>query len=173
MAFKMKKDTTSKPNTVVFTAIGSDDKVLFTKELDATTLSDEIRAKLILHGISQKVGDSYAGAGGDDVADPLAYTEEAIDETIAQLVAGDWKASGPGGPRVSDLAQAVAALNGQPVEAVAEELKAASDEARKKLRKKPAIAAKIAEIAAQKAVERAKRLAEAAAKEAAKEAEAA
>lgn len=164
MAFRMKKTIDAEKGTVTFQALGNEDAVLFEEIVELARLTEANQRHAPLHGISQKVGDSYAGAGGDDVADPLEFTRQAIVDTREQLYTGEWKSAGVGGPRVSDLAQAISQLNGEPIEKVVEDLKGATDEQRKKLRKKPAIAAKIAAIAAQKAVERANRLAEAAAK---------
>ena len=33
--------------------------------LDLSTLSEEIQSELMIHGALQKIGDSYASAGGD------------------------------------------------------------------------------------------------------------
>lgn len=127
---------------------------------DLSKVSPEIMRRLALHGASQKVGDSYAGAG--ESADPAAYAEQAVAETIAQLYAGDWRVTAAGGPRVSDLATAIARLSGQSVEAVTEQLAKASDEQKKELRKHPQVAATLAAIKAENAAKRAAKLAEAA-----------
>lgn len=124
---------------------------------DLSKVSADIVRRLALHGASQKIGDSYAGAG--DSADPAAYAEQAAGETIAQLVAGDWRASSGGGPRVSDLAVAMSRLNGKPVEEVVESLSKATDEQKKELRKHPKIAATLAAIKAENAAKRAAALA--------------
>lgn len=127
---------------------------------DLSKVSPEILQRLALHGASQKIGDSYAGAG--DSADPAAYAEQAANETIAQLYAGDWRVTVSGGPRISDLAAALSRLSGKVVEAVVESLKAATDEQKKELRKRPKVAAMLAAIKAENAAARAKKLAEAA-----------
>lgn len=127
---------------------------------DLGKVSPEILRRLALHGASQKIGDSYAGAG--DSADPAAYAEQAAGETIAQLIAGDWRVTAAGGPRISDLANALSRINGQPVEAVVEGLSKATDEQKKELRKHPQVAAVLAAIKAENAAARAAKLAEAA-----------
>lgn len=129
---------------------------------DLSKVSPEILNRLALHGASQKIGDSYAGAG--DESDPVAYAEAAANDVIAQLYAGDWRVTATGGPRVSDLAQAISQLSGQTVEAVTAGLNKATDEAKKKLRKQPKIAAQLAQIKATNAAARAAKLAEAAGK---------
>lgn len=74
------------------------------------TLADlpaDIVTRLAVHGLSQKIGDSYAGAAKD--ANPLKYAKDAVTETIAQLVAGTWRiAAAAGEPRVTQLSRAVA-----------------------------------------------------------------
>lgn len=122
----------------------------------------------LIHGNSQKVGDSYAGAKAEE--NPLAFAKSACAETIAQVLKGDWRAARESGPRVTDLAvafQRVSTAQGQPItieEAVA--FLGGLDEAQtKEFRKKPKIAAALAAIAAEKATKKAAALAEAAAKE--------
>jgi hypothetical protein len=131
-----------------------------TAVFDIAKVSADIAKRLALHGASQKVGDSYAGAG--EAADPVAYAEQAAGETIAQLVAGDWRVTSAGGPRVSDLAAALSRLNGQPVEVITEQLAKATDDQKKDLRKIPQVAAALAAIKAESAAKRAAKLAEAA-----------
>jgi len=126
----------------------------------AKCTGDALR-RLPLHGISQKAGDSYAGAG--DSADPAAYAEAAVLEVQKQLYAGEWRATSAGGPRTSDLATAISRLNGKPVEEVVESLGKATDEQKKELRKHPQIAATLAAIKAENAAKRAATLAEKAA----------
>lgn len=155
MAFKMKKTVDVEAQTVGFAAIGADDTVLHSVLFDLSKVKPEIVLRLALHGASQKIGDSYAGAGGDDVADPLAFTKEAIAATIKQLYDGDWRTAAVGGPRISDLAVAISQLTGQSVEAVSETLAEATAEQQKAMQKEPRIAAKLAEIRAKRAAEKA------------------
>jgi hypothetical protein len=102
--------------------VGPEGVVLGSLTLDALGMTEAaIRAlpgivqRLIVHAISQKVGDSYAGAG--DAESPLAFAKQAIAETIKQLIDGDWRVTQPGGIRVSLLARALARATGQTVEA--------------------------------------------------------
>ena len=125
---------------------------------DGSKVSDEIRKRLYLHGASQKCGDSYAGAG--DAADPVAYAKEAVRDTIAQLYAGDWRVTGPSGPRVSDLATAIARLKGMSIEEATAIVESLNDDQKKLTKKHPQVAATLAVISAERAAARASKLAE-------------
>lgn len=128
--------------------------------------------RLAVHGASQRVGDSYAGAVKDAKElglSVLDYTKQTVRDSIDQLYKGTWRVNAGGGPRVNDLAMAIARVTGEPLEGeegTVAYVGAMTDEDKKVERKKPAIAAALASIAAEKAVERANRLI-AAAKEAA------
>lgn len=95
-------------------------------EFNVNELSDTIQKFLKCHGAIQKVGDNYAGAGGDmDKAWGLCK------EMIAQLKEGIWETRGQGGEgavRISLLAEAVARIKNQPVEDVRKALAAAAPE---------------------------------------------
>jgi hypothetical protein len=122
--------------------------------------------RLAIHGASQKIGDSYAGVAKE--SDPLAMAKANVKDTIAQIYAGTWRVNAGGGPRVNDLAVAMARVTGEPLEGddgTIAFVAAMSDDDKKAMRKKPKIAAALAAIAAEKAAERAKKLAEAAEKE--------
>jgi len=67
--------------------------------------------RLALHGISQKVGDSYANAAKAE--NPLTFVRDAIKETIEQIVKGEWRITTAGGIRVSLLARALARATGK------------------------------------------------------------
>lgn len=109
----------------------------------------EIQRELLMHGLLQKVGDSYSGAKGN--------YESAIASAqgvITQLREGKWTAgrsTGEKGPRVGELAEAVARIQKKPVAEVAAILEKADDEKRKALRSHPAVKAAIAAIRAEKA----------------------
>ncbi len=132
-----------------------------TESFELSKTRADIQNRLALHGASQKIGDSYAGAG--DEADPLAYAKEAVKDTIAQLYAGDWRVTAAGGPRISDLATALSQISGKTLEECVARVGEMTDEAKKVARKHPAVAAKLAEISAQKAAAKATKLAAAAA----------
>ena len=130
---------------------------------DVSRVSDAVRARLALHGASQKIGDSYAGAGDDEIADPLAYAKERVADTIAQLYAGDWRtvSTGTGGI----LAEAMAAVSGKSREECAEALAGMSDDEKKDLRKKKKIAAALGRIKLSRDAARVARLEKLAAEE--------
>lgn len=122
--------------------------------------SPDIASRLALHGASQKIGDSYAGAGEAD--DPLGYAKASVEQVIAQLVAGDWRVAAVGGPRVTDLATALSRATGQSIEAATETVNEMDNGQKKALRKHPKIALELATITAERAKARAESLAEAA-----------
>lgn len=81
------------------------------------SLPKDVVTRLALHGLSQKIGDSYAGAASAER--PFAYAVEAIKETIAQLMRGEWRvAAVAGGPRATLLARAIARATGQALESI-------------------------------------------------------
>lgn len=61
----------------------------------------------LLHGISQKVGDSYANA--KNAADPVAWAQDQVKTLISSIKQGIWNAgrTGEGAVRVSLLARAM------------------------------------------------------------------
>lgn len=64
-------------------------------------LNADIQARLICHGLEQKLGDAAAGKQGDEAFDGVMAVYE-------RLIAGDWaKAREAAGPRPSMVAQAV------------------------------------------------------------------
>lgn len=135
-----------------------DDKMEET--FDLSKVNDETKLRLMIHGASQKVGDSYAGAAKAE--NPLDFAKESVKETIAQLYAGDWRAAGAGvgGPRTTDLATALARVTGKTVEQAAAYIDTLADEEKKALKAKGKVAAALAAITAERAAERAKKLAE-------------
>lgn len=150
-----KKSVDAEKQLVVFTFDDGSSETF-----DMAQVSDEISGRLALHGASQKIGDSYAGAG--DAADPLAYAKEAVRDTIAQLYAGDWRVTGPSGPRISDLASAISRLKGMSIEEATKIVDSLSDEQKKLTKKHPQVAATLAVISAERAALRAAKLAESA-----------
>jgi hypothetical protein len=83
------------------------------------SLPADVVTRLAVHGLSQKLGDSYANAAKQP--NPLAWAKEAAKETLDQLLAGTWRvAAAAGEPRVTQLARAVARAFGISVEAAVE-----------------------------------------------------
>lgn len=121
-------------------------------------LPQAMLVRLALHGIAQKVGDSYAGVGGE--TDPEKAAIDAITATLEQIRKGEWRvAATGGGPRVTQLAKALARAAGQTVEAAVAILVEKEDtlsEAEYKaftasLRATPAIKKALADIRAEEA----------------------
>jgi len=118
--------------------------------IDLDTLSEEVQTELMIHGAMQKIGDSYASAGGD-----FAFGTACAEKVINNLQSGTFNAArtGSGVAKVGELAQALSELQGIDVATVEASLEAATDEVRKQFRAHPAVKAKIAEIRARKAAE--------------------
>ena len=117
-------------------------------ELACSELSEEMRVQLMLHGASQKVGDSFAGAKGDFSAGIAA-----AEDVIAQLKAGVWKADreGDARPRLAELAEAIARIKQVPIEQATKAVEIATDEQRKNWRGNAKVKAVIAQVRAEKA----------------------
>jgi len=121
--------------------------------VDVNALDEAVKYNLMMHGLMQKVGDSFAGAKGN-------YTVgiAAAEKVIEQLQSGQWtasRASGETKPKTGELVVALANLKGLDPAVVAVAVEKATDDQRKAWRKHPAIAAEIARIRAEKAAERA------------------
>ena len=110
-------------------------------------LPDEMVGHLALHGLSQKLGDSYSGE--QDIASARALAA-AVAERLRE---GNWKAvrEGGGGGRISDLAQALSNVTGQPLEECVTKLADMEKDQKSGLRKHPKIKAELAKIAAERA----------------------
>lgn len=137
----------SAEGTVLTFKFGNDAEVV----IDLSTLSEEIQQELMIHGALQKIGDSYASAGGD-----FAYGIACAEKVVENLTNGLWGAvrTGSGQTKSSgELVTALAQLQGKDVAEVAAALEAATDEQRKAVRSHPAVKAKIAELRAAKAAE--------------------
>lgn len=116
--------------------------------IDSNALSTEIKNQLMLHGIAQKVGDSYAGVKGD-----FAAGISNAEEVVAQLMAGAWKGDreGDAKPRLAELAEAIARIKQVPLEAATKAVEAGTDEQRKSWRSNAKVKSVIAQIRAEKA----------------------
>ena len=100
----------------------------------AHELDGDMYARLAMHGLSQKLGDSYSGKSG------WHECMAAAAEVWTSLKEGNWTTGGGGG----QLATALAAVTGKPLEECIAKIKGMHQEARKELRKPPQIAAWIA-----------------------------
>ena len=120
--------------------------------------SKDIISKLALHGISQKLGDSYASAETSETAEVL------FNALLKRLTAGEWaksRESGNGSPRTSQLLQALMRATGKSEEDCADVLAGMDDDKKKALRSHPEVAAALATLKAEAATAKATKLAEA------------
>lgn len=125
---------------------------------DVANVDEKTRFQAMMHGFSQKIGDSYANAAKAD--NPLTFTKESARDTIAQMYAGDWRAARAAGePQVSDLAVALSRASGQSIEAAHEFVEGLTDDEKKVWRKKAKIASQLDLIRSERLAERAKKLA--------------
>lgn len=121
-----------------------------------------VRDWLTVHGASQKIGDTYAGAA--KAPNPLEYAKECVAEMIAALYAGETGVAREGGAsgRVTIFAEALVRVTGQTVEAVQAFIASMDDAKRKEWEAKKKVQLAMATITAERAAAKAKALAEAA-----------
>lgn len=151
-----------------------DDAEVFVGSL--SDLDPAIVEQLALHGLGQKLGDSYAASkeirdSGEDVNQ---WAKDNVKRVWGNLVNKLWTVRGEGGARITQLVQAVFDVYSKKdpkltVQAVAEKLADMSKEDKQGLSKSKSIAARIAIIQAEKAAEKAKNAAAAAADESGEE----
>lgn len=81
---------------------------------DLDTLPESVVKQLVIHGLSQKVGDSAAGfAAGQDYSGAF----EAMTQTLESLQAGEWNRRGEGVGK-EDIINAVVAITKRPEDEV-------------------------------------------------------
>ena len=113
-------------------------------EIDVDKLPTEIRARAIVHGIMQKLGDSYAGADGpSDGYDRCRSIADAI-------TAGNWN-QGRTATGGTLLVEALAKVAKRTVEEAAAVLAEMEDDQRKAVSNHPDIKAAMAVIRAERA----------------------
>lgn len=111
--------------------------------------SKDVQLHFALHGISQKLGDSYSSCKG-----VVADAHAAFQATLEQLKNGEWRAArgeGESKPRSTELAAALARIKNISVEDAAKALDEASDDQKKALRSNERVKAVIAVLRAEKA----------------------
>jgi hypothetical protein len=114
-------------------------------------MPEDIVQRLVVHGLSQKVGDSVAGLSKDRRFGDAYAT---MQDVVAMLVAGNWNAGREGGS--SDLVEALAKLKKLPLEDVRVAVKRMDEETLKRVLANPAVKAEIAKIKAKRASDAAK-----------------
>lgn len=120
--------------------------------VDFNTLPQEIKLQLALHGLSQKVGDSYASAESVDDA------VKAAKRVVEDLTAGNWsvRKAGEGAPRTTLLAEALARIANRTLEEAVEVIEELSEDQQKQLRKDPGVKQAMAQIKLERATAAAK-----------------
>lgn len=113
--------------------------------VELSKVSDANVTRLALHGMSQKCGDSYAGA------ESIADAREAVLGVQEMLYSGEWSTRAPGEPRVAVLAEALARATGRTVEEAKTALAAMDEDARKAVSAHPGVKKARAEMALEKA----------------------
>jgi hypothetical protein len=114
-------------------------------------LSDNMRKAAVCHGLIQKIGDSYASLPG------LSESIEEAESVAELLLAGEWTKEREGGPRLTDLFEAIRRVKksaGQPVPSD-DDLRAKytggdGEKKRAAARANPQVAAALVDIAAEK-----------------------
>lgn len=113
---------------------------------DLNDLTEEMRDRSALHGISARVGDSFAGAAKE--SDPVAWAYEQAKATWRAMQGGDWSVRRSEG---SILAEALARVTVRTLEEAVAAIAKLDDEAKKKLAKAPSIKLAVAQIALERA----------------------
>lgn len=113
-------------------------------DVSLNDIPSHIQRELIAHGLSQKLGDSYAGAKGNTSA---AFAE--CSSVAEALLKGEWNRRGTGTGGI--LAEAIARLTQQALEEVQAVLADMDEETKKELMKRKDVKAMIAIIRAERA----------------------
>lgn len=116
---------------------------------DSNKIPEETRKQLMLHGLAQKVGDSYAGAKGN-----FGEAIQSAEDVVEQLYAGVWKSArgeGDAKPRLAELAEAIVRIKQCTLEQATAAVEKGTDEQRKQWRSNAKVKAVIAQIRAEKA----------------------
>lgn len=142
------------------------DSILIASFADGTSIEVNVlelpatqQDNLRMHGLEQKLRDSYSGAKGN-----VEIIKGSINKVLDNLRGDKWTASRASGETVSrslEIVQAIANLKGLEASAVQGVYDNATDEQRDTWRKHPAIKAEIASIRAKAAAERAEKAKEA------------
>lgn len=125
-------------------------------EITLDSLPGNIQKMLALHGLSQKLGDSYASVKGN-----VEEAMQRFEAVVTQLQSGEWRktraeGNNEGSGKVTELAAAIARFRDAPIEKANAVVAKASPEQKKAWQANAQIKAIIATIRAEKAAERAK-----------------
>jgi len=146
----LKKATKKIEDNVVHVEFSNGEKL----EAPLVGFTDAIKERLACHGLSQKLGDSYAGAETIEAAIAAAR------RVLAELLAGNWtaaRAAGEGGPRLTLLVEALARVASAEtgtevtIEMSTEVIEDMDDDEKKAVRGNPAVQVAINEIKLERA----------------------
>jgi hypothetical protein len=129
--------------TVTFTFADSGSPIV----VELSKVSAAKQTRLALHGLSQKCGDSYAGAESiPDAREAVLGVQEMLyDDNM------EWSTRAPGEPRVAVLAEALARATGRTIEEAKAALAAMDEDTRKAVSAHPGVKKARAEMALEKA----------------------
>lgn len=119
--------------------------------INPSDFREEILQHAILHGLSQKLGDSYSGAAGDVTAAKAMF-----DETLTALQEGDWNRKGGGFSSGGIWVEALAKAADVTIEEALEAWNNQDDAGKAGIRKQPQVKAAKAEIELARAKAKAK-----------------
>jgi hypothetical protein len=102
---------------------------------DLSLYSEEMIRNLALHGLKQKLGDSYSGAEKNGWS--IAECKTEVDTVSASMVAGDWNRKGGGFASGGIWVEAAAKATGEEFGAVLEKWNAMDDATKASIKKHP------------------------------------
>ena len=118
-----------------------------TVDVDVTTFPEDIQTKLAIHGLSQKLGDSYASASDKGMS--IQDCVDGVNEIVRSMAAGNWSATGSSG--VSIMAEAIAVLLDKDIRQCADLIQGMTADERGAMSKRPDVKAEVARIKAARA----------------------
>lgn len=114
--------------------------------IDCKSFAENIMEHAMVHGFSQKLGDSYSQAAGDVRKAQMMFLE-----TLEALTAGDWNRKGGGFSSGGIWVEAYAKAAGEDIEKALESWNNLSDEEKADVRKHPQVKLAKAEIEMERA----------------------
>jgi hypothetical protein len=125
-----------------------------TAELSLASYSPEIIRQLALHGLSQKAGDSYAGAAKASEEEGITadeYCQAAVARVDQQLREGNFNAGGGGGVRGGIFVEALTQVTGKSQDDIVALVNSLDEEKVKELKKHPQVKNAMLQIRAARA----------------------
>jgi len=149
MSERQRKTKTSVEGSVISIMLAPDSETPIEKNFDLASLSPEMINELATHGAKQKLCDSFSNV---DLVH-IAEAEGKLDKIWENLQNGlfNAKREGGGGPRVTQLAEALSRVAGRSIEECVEAITNMDDEQKKAIRASQQIKTAIAEIKLEKA----------------------